>query len=87
MNLQKSGDLKAASPTRRGLLVGAGLAAIPFAAFGAAADDISRTAESIHQERVFRASRERIYDALLDSRQFARIVELSGAMQSMPAGT
>ncbi|HLJ49554.1 MAG TPA: SRPBCC domain-containing protein [Bryobacteraceae bacterium] len=64
----------------------AGLAAIPLPAF-AAGDDVSRTAESIHQERVFQASRNRIYDALTDARQFAKIVELSGAMRSMPTGT
>lgn len=74
-------------PTRRRLIVSVGLAAIPLPAFGAAGDVISRAAESIHQERVFRASRNRIYDALTDVRQFAKIVELSGAMQSMPPGT
>ena len=87
MNLRKSGRLTTDSPTRRRLLVSAGLAAIPVPALGADGDVISRAAESIHQERVFRASRNRIYDALTDARQFAKIVELSGAMQSMPPGT
>ncbi len=86
MNRQKFGEVTIQSPSRRGLLVSAGLAAIPLAAF-AAGDDISHAAESIHQERVFRASPNRIYSALLDVRQFAKLVELSGAMQSMPAGT
>jgi activator of HSP90 ATPase len=72
---------------RRRLLLSASLAAIPLPAFAAVEDVISRTGESIHQERVFRASRKRIYDALTDARQFAKIVELSGAMQSMPAGS
>ena len=75
------------SPTRRRLLVSAGLLAIPIPAFASAEDAISHTAESIHQERVFRASRQRVYDALTDVRQFAKIVELSGVMQSMPPGT
>jgi hypothetical protein len=51
-------------PTRRRLLVSAGLLAIPIPAFASAEDAISHTAESIHQERVFRASRQRVYDAL-----------------------
>jgi activator of HSP90 ATPase len=87
MNLRKSGEVAVDSPTRRRLLVSAGLAAIPLPAVGAVGDFISTAAESIHQERVFRASRNRIYDALTDAPQFAKIVELSGAMQSMPPGT
>ena len=87
MNHRKSGEVTVQSPTRRRLLASAGLAAIPLSTLAAAGDDISRAAESIHQERVFRASRSRIYDALTDVRQFAKIVELSGAMQSMPPGT
>lgn len=34
---------------------------------------ISHTAESIHQEVAFSASRERIYRALLDAKQFAKV--------------
>jgi activator of HSP90 ATPase len=63
-----------------------GLAAISLPAVADVEDVISRAAESIHQERIFRASRKRIYDALTDVRQFAKIVELSGVMQSMPPG-
>src|SRR4030095_4452369 len=43
---------------------------------------ISRTAAAIHQEVVFRASRKRIYDALTDTRQFDRIIQLSKAGMS-----
>jgi activator of HSP90 ATPase len=87
MNRRKTGDIAIESPTRRRLLVSTGLAAIPLTALAADGDVISRSAESIHQERLFRASRNRLYDALTDARQFAKIVQLSGAMQSMPAGT
>lgn len=87
MNRRESREVTIPFPTRRRLLASAGLAAIPLPAFAAAGDSISRAAESIHQERVFRASRNRIYDALTDVRHFAKIVELSGAMQSMPPGT
>ena len=44
---------------------------------------ISRTAESIHQEAVFKASRKRVYEALTDAKQFDKIIQLSGVMQSM----
>ncbi len=87
MNRRKSGEMTIQSPTRRRLLVSAGLAAIPLTVLAADGDVISRAAESIHQERLFPASRNRIYDALTDVRQFTKIVQLSGAMQSMPAGT
>ena len=48
------------------------------------ADDygISHTADAIHQEVVFRASRKRIYDALTDTKQFDRIIQLSKAGMS-----
>jgi hypothetical protein len=71
---------------RRQLFLGLGLAAISTPAF-AAENAISHAAESIHQEPLFRASRKRIYDALTDARQFAKIVELSGAMQGAPPRT
>jgi activator of HSP90 ATPase len=87
MNPRKFREVTIQFPTRRRLLVSAGLAAIPLTVFAADGDVISHAAESIHQERLFSASRNRIYDALTEVRQFAKIVQLSGAMQSVPAGT
>jgi activator of HSP90 ATPase len=52
----------------------------------AAEEEISHTAESIHQEPVFRASRKRVYEALLDTKQFDKIIQLSDAMKSMAPG-
>jgi activator of HSP90 ATPase len=49
-------------------------------------DEISRTAEAIHQEPVFKASRKRVYDALTDAKQFDKVIQLSGVMQSMHLG-
>jgi activator of HSP90 ATPase len=86
MHFRTFGEMAVDLPTRRRLLVSAGLCAIPLPAFAVVGDEILRAAESIHQERVFRASRNRIYDALTDARQFSKIVSLSGAMQSMPPG-
>jgi activator of HSP90 ATPase len=47
------------------------------------ATGISHTADAIHQEPEFAASAARVYAALLDPRQFDRIVEFSGVMQAM----
>jgi activator of HSP90 ATPase len=76
------------APTRRQAIVGAAfafgtlaLASIP--AQAADEEEISHTAESIHQEPVFKASRKRVYDALTDSKQFDKVIQLSGVMQSM----
>ena len=43
---------------------------------------ISHMADAIHQEVVFKASRKRIYDALTDTKQFDRIIQLSQARMS-----
>jgi len=90
-------------PSRREAMIGAvialggaalggvalgGTAQSPAAAGGAAAeDDVSHTAEAIHQEVVFKASRKRVYDALMDTKQFDKVIQLSGAMQAMSLGT
>jgi len=55
-------------------------------AWARAEDEISRTAESIHQEPVFKATRKRVYEALTDTKQFDKVVQLSGVMKSMPPG-
>jgi uncharacterized protein YndB with AHSA1/START domain len=44
-------------------------------------DGISRSAETIHQEPFFKASRKRVYDALTVTEQFDRVIRLSGVMQ------
>jgi activator of HSP90 ATPase len=71
---------------RRQLIVGAfvtgGLATSAERAEASTENGISHTAESIHQERVFKANRRRVYEALTDARQFGKIVQLSAAMQS-----
>ena len=43
---------------------------------------ISHMSDAIHQEVVFKASRKRIYDALTDTKQFDRIIQLSQARMS-----
>ena len=46
------------------------------------AEEVSHTAEAIHQENRFKASRNRVYQALTDSKQFHQVTQLSAAMQS-----
>ncbi len=80
------------APTRRQALVGvaiavSGLAAAPTNAWAGAGEEISHSAESIHQEVVFKASRKRVYAALTDAKQFQRVVQLSDAGKTrIPAG-
>jgi activator of HSP90 ATPase len=78
-------------PTRRQAIVGVaiafgGLALGSTDAWAGAEEEISRTAESIHQDAVFKASRKRVYEALTDTKQFDKVIQLSGVMQSMPPG-
>jgi activator of HSP90 ATPase len=48
----------------------------------AGGEEISRSAEAIHQEVVFKASTKRLYEVLTDARQFEKVVQLSAAVQT-----
>lgn len=72
------------SPTRRQVIAGVamtfgGLALGLTEVRAAIGEEISRTAESIHQENVFKASRNRVYDALTDTKQFNEVTKISAA--------
>ena len=74
--------------TRRQAIVGVamafgGLALGSTKAWAAGEDGISHTADSIHQEAVFTASRKRVYEALTDPKQFDKVIQFSGVMQAM----
>jgi activator of HSP90 ATPase len=78
-------------PTRRQTIVSVAIAIGGLAlgspkAWSAADEEISRTAEAIHQEPVFKANRKRVYEALTDAKQFDKVIQLSGVMQSMHLG-
>jgi uncharacterized protein YndB with AHSA1/START domain len=60
-----------------------GLALGSTKAWAGADDGISHTADSIHQEAVFTASRKRVYEALTDPKQFDKVIQFSGVMQAM----
>jgi activator of HSP90 ATPase len=64
-----------------------GLALDPTEARADIEEEISRAAESIHQVASFKASRKRVYEALTETNQFDKIVELSGAKKSMAPGS
>jgi activator of HSP90 ATPase len=48
-------------------------------------EEISRTAESIHQEVVIKAGRKRVYEVLLDAKQFTKLTEFTDMKNAAPA--
>jgi hypothetical protein len=77
--------------SRRQILAGSAafgaLSVVSVKAWAIADDGISRTAEAIHQEPTFKASRKRVYEALTDAKQFDQVSRMSEAMQSMAKET
>jgi activator of HSP90 ATPase len=76
--------------TRRQMIAGvamiaAGTAMRPAHAW-AEIEEISHTAESIHQETLFKASRKRIFDALTDTLQFDKVMHLASGMNTASLG-
>ena len=53
------------------------------AVWGADGEGLSHSAEAIHQEIRFKASPERVYESLLDAKQFQKVELLSDASQSL----
>ena len=75
-------------PTRRQVIAAVGMA-IGGVALGssrswakASEEEISHTAEAIHQEPVFKASRKRVYEALTDAKQFDKVIQMSAAVKT-----
>jgi activator of HSP90 ATPase len=88
MNDRRILEALANEPTRRQAIAGVaialgGLVLGSTKAWAGTEDGISHTADAIHQEPVFTASRKRVYDALTDAKQFDKVIQLSGAMQAM----
>ena len=78
--------LPARLATRRQIMAGAAMifSGVTLGATKALAADeeIVHNTESIHQEHTFKASRKRVYEALLDTKQFNSVMLLSAAMKS-----
>ena len=64
-----------------------GLALAPGAACAESVGEISHSAEAIHQEPEFKTSRKRVYEALIETRQFDKVIEISGAKKVKALGT
>ena len=78
MSERRNQNALANSPTRRQVIAGAammfgGLALGLTKLRAATGEEISRTAESIHQETVFKANQKRVYEALTDAKQFNEV--------------
>src|SRR5436190_3466531 len=87
MNERKNSSAFMNSPTRRQWIAGMALAfggvnLRPSEAWARVEEEISHSAEAIHQEPVFKASRKRVYEALTDAKQFEKVVQFSAAMKS-----
>jgi uncharacterized protein YndB with AHSA1/START domain len=77
-------------PTRRQAIAGAAMIAAsmamePVQVF-AEAEEISHTAESIHQETLYKASRKRVFDALTYTSQFDKIIHIASGMDTTSLG-
>lgn len=76
--------------TRRQAIAGAAIIAVAAAVRPAQAwagvEEISHTAESIHQEAHFQASRQRVFEALTDARQFHKVIQLGSGMDTQSLG-
>ena len=78
--------------TRRALMLGAAAvfgsaAVVPSRAWADDESGVSHSAEAIHQEPVFQAARQRVFEALTKAEQFEQIVQLSAAKRSGALGT
>jgi activator of HSP90 ATPase len=88
--MERTGTGRAASLSTRRQLIGGAVFAAGGIALGAAAgfagpakdEEISRSAEAIHQEVVFKAWKKRVYEVLSERKEFDKVVRLSAAMQS-----
>jgi activator of HSP90 ATPase len=77
-------NVRTQMPGRRQMIVGVGatLSLGAMTALAGTEEGVSRNAESIHQEPVFKATAKRVYEALTDAKQFEKVVRLSAAVQS-----
>jgi hypothetical protein len=86
-----NGALLTGLPTRRQAIARtsvalAGLAVSSGVSWAGSGEEISRTDESIHQERVFTVNRKCLFDALTDTNQFDKVTKLGVAMNSGASG-
>src|SRR5580765_1532577 len=63
-------------------LGGIAFASIAGAARGIGEEEVSHSAEAIHQEVVFKSSRKRVYEVLSDAKEFDKVVKQGAAVES-----
>src|SRR5215469_15999194 len=68
------------------IMISAGVAMRP-AELRAEGEELSHTGESIHQETQYAASRERVFDALMSTKQFDRIIHIGSGSDISSLGT
>lgn len=77
-------------PTRRQVIAGAVTIAASSAMRPTRAwadtEEVSHTAEAIHQETLYKASRKRVFDALTETSQFDKVIQLGSGMNTMSLG-
>lgn len=87
MNSNENREGTLLSPSRRQLLAGvavlAGGLSLGTPSHAEGESEISHAAEAIHQETVFKANRKKVYEALTQTTQFQKVINLSAAMQTM----
>jgi activator of HSP90 ATPase len=80
-------NLSGSGTSRRQVMALAGAAlgglALATASGAAGEEEVSHSAEAIHQENVFKANRKRVYDALTEAKQFDKLVRLSGISEAL----
>jgi uncharacterized protein YndB with AHSA1/START domain len=85
-NARNGMELRTAASRRQAIAGAAGLFgafALGSAGMWAGSEEgVTHTAESIHQEPVFKASRKRVYEALTEAKQFDKVVRLGAAIES-----
>lgn len=87
MSERNDRGLLAAIPTRRQMIIGAAVTfgGVALGSVSGWADDdlgISHACAAIHQQVIFKASPKRVYEVLIDSKQFNKVILLSAAAKS-----
>lgn len=87
MNQEKKLEFLGGGTTRRQVIAGAattlgGIVMTSSIGRAGAEEEISHTSESIHQEPIFKANRQHVYQALTDAKQFDKVVQLGAAMRA-----
>ena len=74
------------TPTRRQAMAGVAVVfgSLTLSSMGTGAEaegELSHTAEAIHQEPIFKATRQRVYEALTDAQQFSKVTQIIAAKE------